>query len=66
MQGINEKIIKEVISSTKAKVIVSGGISSIEDVKKIKSLGAVGVVIGSALYTGKISSDVITKEILLS
>jgi len=49
MRGINEKIIKEVISSTKAKVIVSGGISSVEDVKKIKSLGAGGVVIGSAL-----------------
>ena len=63
MRGINEKIIKEVISSTKAKVIVSGGISSVEDVKKIKSLGAGGVVIGSALYTGKISFDILIGEI---
>jgi len=63
MGGINEKIIKEVISSTKAKVIVSGGISSVEDVKKIKSLGAGGVVIGSALYTGKISFDILIGEV---
>ena len=63
MGGINEKIIKEVISSTKAKVIVSGGISSVEDVKKIKSLGGGGVVIGSALYTGKISFDILIGEV---
>ncbi|MCX8172360.1 MAG: 1-(5-phosphoribosyl)-5-[(5-phosphoribosylamino)methylideneamino]imidazole-4-carboxamide isomerase [Archaeoglobaceae archaeon] len=33
---------------------VAGGISSLEDIAFIKSLGARGVIVGSALYTGKI------------
>ncbi len=54
MQGIDERIIKEVVDSTCMGVIVSGGISSVEDIKKAGELGAKGVVIGSALYTGRI------------
>jgi phosphoribosylformimino-5-aminoimidazole carboxamide ribotide isomerase len=54
MSGIDEDIISEVIDSTTSGVIISGGISSLEDIETIKDLGARGVVIGSALYTGKI------------
>jgi phosphoribosylformimino-5-aminoimidazole carboxamide ribonucleotide (ProFAR) isomerase len=39
-------------------VIVSGGVSSIEDLrnlKKIENLGLEGVIIGKALYDNKIS-----------
>lgn len=38
-------------------VYVAGGISSIEDIGFIKSLGASGVILGSALYTGKIKLE---------
>ncbi len=54
MKGIDEKAIKEMIDSTSLGVLVSGGVTSLDDVKKIKKLGAEGVVIGSALYRGKI------------
>lgn len=54
MRGVAEEAIKEVIEATSMGVIVSGGVSTIEDVKKIKELGARGVVIGSAIYTGKL------------
>jgi phosphoribosylformimino-5-aminoimidazole carboxamide ribotide isomerase len=46
--------IEEVVSSTARDVYVAGGISSIEDVEFAKEVGAKGVIIGSALYTGKI------------
>lgn len=39
---------------TKAHIISSGGIGSIEDVKDIKSSGCDGVIIGKALYEGKV------------
>ncbi|GBE55707.1 1-(5-phosphoribosyl)-5-[(5-phosphoribosylamino) methylideneamino] imidazole-4-carboxamide isomerase [archaeon BMS3Bbin15] len=52
--GIDEEIIKKVVKATDGAVIVSGGVSTIEDIRKVKALGAKGVVIGSALYTGKI------------
>lgn len=36
-------------------MIASGGISSIEDLKKLKEMGAYGAIIGKALYIGKIN-----------
>ncbi len=43
-------------------VIASGGISSIEDLRKLKELGLYGAIVGKALYTGKISLDEVFKE----
>ncbi len=54
MSGIDIKTIENFIKSTSIGVIVSGGVSSIKDIETIKNLGARGVVIGSALYKGKI------------
>ncbi|MBI5253550.1 MAG: 1-(5-phosphoribosyl)-5-[(5-phosphoribosylamino)methylideneamino]imidazole-4-carboxamide isomerase, partial [Euryarchaeota archaeon] len=53
MKGIDEKAVKEMVDSTSLGVLISGGISSLDDIKKIKKLGAKGAVIGSALYKGK-------------
>ena len=54
MQGVDLKAVSEVVRATSARVIVSGGIASLEDIRKVKELGAFAVVIGSALYTGRI------------
>ncbi|MBD3183396.1 1-(5-phosphoribosyl)-5-[(5-phosphoribosylamino)methylideneamino]imidazole-4-carboxamide isomerase [Candidatus Poribacteria bacterium] len=43
-----------------AELIASGGVSSIEDIKSLKtleSLGVTGVIIGKALYTGNINLE---------
>ncbi|MFH0860985.1 MAG: 1-(5-phosphoribosyl)-5-[(5-phosphoribosylamino)methylideneamino]imidazole-4-carboxamide isomerase [Candidatus Altiarchaeota archaeon] len=53
--GIEVKKIEKVTGSTEKPVIVSGGISSAEDVRKIEKTGAWGVVIGKALYAGKLN-----------
>jgi phosphoribosylformimino-5-aminoimidazole carboxamide ribotide isomerase len=54
MKGIETKIIEGFVSSVSVPVVISGGVSSVEDVMRIKEAGASGVVIGSALYKGKI------------
>lgn len=54
MKGIEPKLIEEFVSSVSVPVVVAGGVSSVEDVLRIKEAGAQGVVIGSALYKGKI------------
>lgn len=55
LKGPNFKKIKEFIKSIKMDIIVSGGISSINNIKKLKSIeGIKGIIIGKALYTGKI------------
>lgn len=54
MSGIEPKIIEEFVRSVSVPVVIAGGVSSVEDVMRIREAGASGVVIGSALYTGKI------------
>ncbi|HIH78390.1 MAG TPA: 1-(5-phosphoribosyl)-5-[(5-phosphoribosylamino)methylideneamino]imidazole-4-carboxamide isomerase [Halobacteria archaeon] len=55
MSGIDIKPVKKILESIRDKdttLMVSGGISSIDDVSRLKKLGVDGVVIGSALYKG--------------
>lgn len=49
MQKPNFSTIKKIIKIA-PKVIISGGVSSIEDIKKLKILGVQTVIIGKALY----------------
>jgi len=56
-QGPNIKDTIELSSKTKIPLVISGGVSSLEDIKKIKSLSnsnIEGVIIGKAIYDGDI------------
>ena len=55
--GPNIDAIKELASSVNIPVIASGGVATIEDIKKIAKLscyGVEGIIIGKALYDGDI------------
>jgi len=54
MKGINLKRTQNIIRSTDKPLIASGGITSIKDITDLKNAGAWGVVLGKALYEGKI------------
>jgi phosphoribosylformimino-5-aminoimidazole carboxamide ribotide isomerase len=43
--------------SEKARIIASGGISSLEDTIKVKSAGCAAVILGKAMYDGKVSVE---------
>ena len=57
MEGIDYDAVKAVIDVSDKPVIVSGGISSKADVEACGKAGAWGVVLGKALYEGKIRPD---------
>jgi len=57
LKGINFENIKKVIENSKLPIIISGGITSYEDIKKIKILNPYGVVVGKAIYEGKINIE---------
>lgn len=60
MAGPNFEEIKNMKNRIKSNLIASGGISTAEDVRKLKEMGIFGCVIGKALYTGGITlSDVL-------
>jgi phosphoribosylformimino-5-aminoimidazole carboxamide ribotide isomerase len=54
MEGINSKKVEDVVSVAKKPVIVSGGVSSKTDVEACRKAGAWGIVLGKALYEGRI------------
>ena len=54
LNGPNIQLIKK-IQKRGPKVIASGGIRNIEDLKRLKEIGASGAIIGKAFYEGKIS-----------
>ncbi len=53
----NYQAIKKLKDSINGKVVASGGISIIEQVKKLKSIGISEVILGKALYEGQISIE---------
>ena len=53
-EGVRLDPVKGLIRHTNLPVTVAGGVSGPEDVKGLKRAGAYGVVLGSALYSGKI------------
>jgi len=58
LQGPNVDALAQLLRETSMKVIASGGVSSLDDLlklKKLKSKGVTGVIIGKALYEEKFS-----------
>ena len=57
MGGPNFEVLKSILENTNIKVTASGGVSKIEDIKKLKEIendGLDSVIIGKALYEGTI------------
>ena len=58
MEGVSINQLKNLLKNTKLNVIASGGVSSLDDLKKLKSLkkkSLIGVIAGKAIYENKFS-----------
>jgi phosphoribosylformimino-5-aminoimidazole carboxamide ribotide isomerase len=56
-EGVNLPVLKQVLANLQGKVYVGGGVRTIEDLLELKNLGVNGVLLATALYTGKITLD---------
>jgi len=54
LAGPSFELYEEILSQSKTSLIVSGGITTIEDVIKLKEMGCEGAIIGKAIYEGTI------------
>lgn len=54
MSGTNHTLYKELSEMLSINITASGGVSSIDDVKKLRALDIYGAIIGKAYYTGAI------------
>lgn len=55
MQGTNHALYKELSKKFNIDIIASGGVSSIEDIKKLREIDMYGAIVGKAYYTGAIN-----------
>ena len=55
MMGTNHELYKRLSEKFDMQIVASGGVSAIDDVKKLAKLGIYGAIIGKAYYTGAIS-----------
>lgn len=54
MEGTNRQLYQELSEKYPVEIVASGGVSSMDDILALKSMGVYGAIIGKALYTGDI------------
>lgn len=61
LEGTSNDLYAEILATSEVKLIVSGGVSSIDDLIKIKELGCEGAILGKAIYEGRIDLKVLSR-----
>jgi phosphoribosylformimino-5-aminoimidazole carboxamide ribotide isomerase len=55
MRGANHALYRDLAAELSLRIIASGGVSTLEDVRALSALGIYGAIVGRAYYTGAIS-----------
>lgn len=63
MKGANHALYRSLSEKFSMQIVASGGVSSIEDVKKLAALNIYGAIIGKAYYTGAIDLEKAINEV---
>lgn len=54
LSGANLELYKELSGKFSVDIVASGGVTTLDDVKKLADMGMYGAILGKALYTGNI------------
>ncbi|MBP3629294.1 MAG: 1-(5-phosphoribosyl)-5-[(5-phosphoribosylamino)methylideneamino]imidazole-4-carboxamide isomerase [Anaerotignum sp.] len=54
LSGTNLELYKELSEKFSVDIVASGGVTTLDDVKKLADMGMYGAILGKALYTGNI------------
>jgi phosphoribosylformimino-5-aminoimidazole carboxamide ribotide isomerase len=55
--GTNTELYKELSERFSMNFVASGGVSTLDDIKKLTSMGMYGAIVGKAIYTGNIDLE---------
>ena len=55
MQGTNHELYQKLSEKFSLDIIASGGVSSIDDIKRLSKLNLYGAIVGKAYYTGAVN-----------
>ncbi|MBK6518191.1 MAG: 1-(5-phosphoribosyl)-5-[(5-phosphoribosylamino)methylideneamino] imidazole-4-carboxamide isomerase [Polyangiaceae bacterium] len=62
LSGVDADLYRDVVSASSAKIIASGGVGRVEDLRVLAGLGCAAAVIGMALYTGALDAALVARE----
>ena len=54
LAGPNMEMYKEISEKYKVRLIASGGVATLDDVKKLRDMDLYGAILGKSIYTGSI------------
>ena len=63
MKGANHALYRSLSEKFSMQIVASGGVASMEDVKKLAALNIYGAIIGKAYYTGAIDLEKAVNEV---
>ena len=55
LEGPDLELLEEVLAASSLPVLAAGGISGVEDLRRLRALGCEGAVLGSALWLGRLT-----------
>jgi phosphoribosylformimino-5-aminoimidazole carboxamide ribotide isomerase len=56
-EGVNMPFLREVLKNQRVKVFVGGGVRDVNDLVELQNVGVFGVLVATALHSGKISLE---------
>ncbi|MEX2011048.1 MAG: HisA/HisF-related TIM barrel protein, partial [Chloroflexota bacterium] len=54
LEGPDVQLLASLVALDRGRVIASGGIGSLDDLRRIRDAGCVGAIVGTALYEGRL------------
>ena len=66
LEGPNLEALAQMASAVNLPLIASGGVTTLEDIRRLAKLGLAGCIIGRALYEGKLDLSEVIKEAVTS
>jgi phosphoribosylformimino-5-aminoimidazole carboxamide ribotide isomerase len=62
-KGTNLELYRELAEIKGLKVTASGGVSSLEELKELQTIGTHAAILGKALYTGRLDLKIVIREV---
>ncbi|KYH38694.1 MAG: 1-(5-phosphoribosyl)-5-[(5-phosphoribosylamino)methylideneamino] imidazole-4-carboxamide isomerase [Candidatus Hecatellales archaeon B24] len=57
LEGVRLERVRRLVEASSQPIIYAGGVSSLEDLERLKGTGVIGVVVGRALYDGRFTLE---------
>jgi phosphoribosylformimino-5-aminoimidazole carboxamide ribotide isomerase len=54
LEGPDLALLRRLVELRRGKIVASGGIGSVDDLRTVRDLGCTGVIVGRALYEGRV------------